>query len=48
MLAFCTVNVHSTVVFEHFEGLENLISLSILKEKLVISSLLGSFYIEIV
>ena len=43
--AFCVVNVNSTVVFKHFE---DLIILMILEEKLVMSCLLGSFYLKIV
>ena len=31
--AFCLVNVNSTVVFEHFKDLKNLIILNNLKEK---------------
>ena len=46
--AFCAVNVNSTVVFKHFEDLKDLIILNILKEKLVMSYLLGSFYLKIV
>ena len=46
--AFCVVNVNSTVVFKHFEDLKDLIVLNILKEKLVMSCLLGSFYLKIV
>ena len=46
--AFCVVNVNSTVVFKHFEDLKDLIILNILKEKLVMSCLLGSFYFKIV
>ena len=46
--AFCVVNVNSTVVFKHFEDLKDLIILNILKEKLVMSCLLGSFYHKIV
>ena len=46
--AFCVVNVNSTVVFKHFEDLKDLIILNILKEKLVMSCLLGSFYLKIV
>ena len=46
--AFCVVNVSSTVVFEKFEDLKNLIILNILKKKLVISYFLGSFYFKIV
>ena len=45
---FCVINVHSTVVFKHFEDLKYLIILNILKEKLVMSCLLGSFYLKIV
>ena len=45
---FCIVNVNSTVVLEHSEGLKNPIILNILREKLVISCLLGSFYLKIV
>ena len=45
--AFCVVNVNSTVVFKHFEDLKDLIILNILKEKLVMSCLLGSFYLKI-
>ena len=46
--AICVVNVNSTVVFKHFEDLKNLITLNILKEKLIMSCLLGSFYFKIV
>ena len=46
--AFCVVNLNSTVVFKHFENLKDLIILNILKEKLVMSCLLGSFYLKIV
>ena len=46
--AFCLVNVISTVVFKHFEDLKDLIILNIFKEKLVMSCLLGSFYLKIV
>ena len=42
-LCIYIVNVNSTVVFKHFEDLKDLIILSILKEKLVMSCLLGSF-----
>ena len=45
---FCVINVHSTVVFKHFEDLKYLIILNILKEKLVMSCLLGSFYLKVV
>ena len=41
--AFCVVNVNSTVVFKHFEDLKDFIILNILKEKLIMSCLLGSF-----
>ena len=34
---FCVVKVNLMVVFEHFEGLKNLITLNILKEKLAMS-----------
>ena len=37
VLAFCIVNVNSTVVLKHFEDLEDLIILNILKEELVMS-----------
>ena len=46
--SFCVVNINSTVVFEHFEDLKDLIILNILKEKLVMSCLLGSFYLKVV
>ena len=46
--AFYAVNVDSTVVFKHFKNLEDLIILNILKEKLVMFCLLGSFYLNIV
>ena len=46
--AFCEVNLNSTVAFEHFEDLKNLIVLNILKGKVVISCLLGSFYFKVV
>ena len=46
--AFRVVNVNSTVVFKHFEDLKYLIILNILKEKLIMSFLLGSFYPKIV
>ena len=45
--AFCVVNFNSTVIFKHFEDLKDLSILNILKEKLVISCLLGS-YLKIV
>ena len=44
----CTLNGNSAVVFEHFEGLKDLIILNILKEKLVIACLMGSLYLKIV
>ena len=43
MLAFYVVNVNSIVVFKHSKDLKGLINLSILKEELVISYLLGIF-----
>ena len=46
--AFYVVNVDSTVIFRHSEGLKDLIILNILKEKLVMSCFLGSFYFNIV
>ena len=46
--AFYVVNVNSSVVFKHFEDLKDLIILNILKEKLVMYCLLGSFYLKIV
>ena len=48
MFAFRVVNIILTVVFKHFEYLKDLIILNILKEKLVMSCLLGSFYLKIV
>ena len=45
-LAFCVVNINSTIVFEHFGDLKNLIIFNILKEKLVNSCFLGSFYLN--
>ena len=45
---FCLVNVNSTIVFEHFVDIKNLIILNILKEKLVIFCLPESFYLKIV
>ena len=42
------VNVNSTVVFKNFEDLKDLIVWNILKEKLLKSCLLGSFYLKIV
>ena len=41
---FYVVNVNSTVVFEHFEDLKDLIILNILKEKLVMFCLLDPFF----
>ena len=46
-IALCVVIVNSTVVFKHFEDLKDLIIWKILKEKLVMSYLLGSFYLKI-
>ena len=46
--AFYVVNVNSTVVFKHSEGLKDLIILKMLKEELVTSCLLGSLYFNIV
>ena len=46
--AFSAVKVNSTVVFKHFEDLKDLIILNILKENLVVSCPLGSFYLKIV
>ena len=43
---FCVVKVNLMVVFEHFEGLKNLIVLNTVKEKLVISCLVGYFYLK--
>ena len=45
--ALCVVIVNSTVVFKHFEDLKDLIIWKILKEKLVMAYLLGSFYLKI-
>ena len=45
---FYIVNVYSTIVFNHFEDLKDLIVLNILKEKFVMSCLLASFYLRIV
>ena len=44
--AFYVVKVNSTVVFKHFEDTKNLIILNILKEKLVMSCLRSSFYLN--
>ena len=46
--AFYVVNVNSVIVFKHFEDPKDLIILNISKEKLVMSILLGSFYLKIV
>ena len=46
--AFCVENVNSTVVFKYLRDLNDLITLNILKEKLVMSCLLGSFHVNIV
>ena len=43
---FYVVSFNSTVVFKHFKDLKDLIVLNILKEKLVISSLFSSFYLN--
>ena len=42
---FCVVNIN---IFKHFEDLTDLIIGNILKEKLVMPCLLGSFYLKIV
>ena len=47
-MLFRVVNINSTVVFKHFEDLKDIIILNILKEKLVVSCLLGTFYLKIV
>ena len=44
--AFFLVNVNSTIVFEHFGELKNLIILNILREKLVNTCLRGLFYLN--
>ena len=46
--AFFIAKVSSTVVFKQFEDLRDVIILNILKEKLVMSCLQGSFYLKIV
>ena len=46
--AFCVANVNSTVVLKHFEDLKDLRFWNILKEKLFMSCLMGSFYPKIV
>ena len=46
--SFCVVNINSTVVFKHYEDLKDFIILNILKEILVMSRLLGSFYPKII
>ena len=46
--AFCVVNVNVTVAFQHFGDFKNHIILNNLKEKLVASCLVGSFYLKIV
>ena len=48
MFTFCVVNANSTVGFKHFVDLKDFIILNFLKEKVVISCLLGSFYLKIV
>ena len=45
--AFCVVKLKSTLVFKHFEFLNDFIILKILKEKLAKSCRLGSFYRKI-
>ena len=45
---FYVMNVDLTVAFEHFEDPRSLIILNILKEKLVISYIVGSFYLDII
>ena len=45
--AFWVVNVSSTVVLKHFEDSKDIIILNILKEKLVMSCLLGSFFLKL-
>ena len=47
-VAFFIVNVNSNVVFKHFKDLKDSIILDIMKEKLVMPCLLGSFYLKIV
>ena len=47
-VVFFIVNVNSNVVFKHFKYLKDPIILSIMKEKLVMSCLLSSFYLKIV
>ena len=42
---FCIKNVNSTLVFEHFEDLKNLIIFNILKE--IISCFVGSFTLKL-
>ena len=46
VFAFCVVSVNSTVVLKHLEDLKGLIIWNILKEKLVMSCLLGSFILN--
>ena len=46
--AFCVVNVNGTVVFKHVKDFKDLIILNILKDKLFMLCLLGSFYLKIV
>ena len=43
-VSFLCSKLNSTVVFKHFENLKDPIILNILKEKLVMSCLLGSFF----
>ena len=47
VFASCVVKVNPTVVFKHFEDPKDLIVLNILKEQLVMSCLLGSFYLKV-
>ena len=47
-LLFYVVKVNSTVLFKNFEDLKDLSIFNILKEILVMSCLLGSFYLNIV
>ena len=47
VFTFYVVKINSRVVFKHFEDHKDLIILSILKEKLVMSCLLGSFHLNI-
>ena len=42
------MNVNLMVVFEYFDDLRSLIILNILKEKLVVFYIVGSFYLDII